>query len=36
VIAQDPHKADSPYPANVWFQAEAKEMLANIDDYFEP
>jgi len=34
VLAQDPHKADSPYPANVWFQAEAKEMLANIDEYF--
>jgi len=34
VIEQDPHKADSPYPANVLFQKEAKEMLANIDDYF--
>jgi len=36
LLAQDPHKADSPYPANVWFQAEAREMLAKIDDYFEP
>jgi len=36
VIAQDPHEADSPYPANVWMQAEAREMLASIDDYFEP
>lgn len=34
VIAQDPQKADSPYPANVYFQRTAKEMLANIDDYF--
>jgi len=34
VIAQDPHKVDSPYPANVFFQRDAREKLANIDDYF--
>jgi hypothetical protein len=34
LIAQDPRKANSPYPANVWFQAKAKEMLANTDEYF--
>ena len=34
VIAQDPHKADSPYPADVDMQKRAREMLANIDDYF--
>jgi hypothetical protein len=36
VIEQDPHKADSPYPANVWMQAQAKDMLTNIDDHFAP
>jgi len=34
VIAQDPRKMDSPYPANVHFQRDAKAMLSNIDDYF--
>ena len=34
VTAQDPHKADSPYPANAYFQREARELLAHIDDYF--
>lgn len=34
VIAQDPRKTDSPYPADVYFQREARKMLANIDDYF--
>ncbi len=34
VISQDPHKADSPYPANVYFQKDAREMLASIDKYF--
>ncbi len=34
VIAQDPHKADSPYPANVYFQNSAREMLANLDTFF--
>lgn len=34
VVAQDPHKADSPYPANVHFQRDAREMLKHIDDYF--
>jgi tetratricopeptide (TPR) repeat protein len=34
VLAQDPKEADSPYPFNVYFQREAKEMLENIDDYF--
>ena len=28
VLAQDPHKALSPYPWNVFFQREAKKMLA--------
>ncbi len=28
VIAQDPHKARSPYPWNVYFQKEARKMLA--------
>ncbi|HNW28972.1 MAG TPA: TRAP transporter TatT component family protein [Spirochaetota bacterium] len=28
VIAQDPHRAKSPYPWNVYFQREAKKMLA--------
>lgn len=30
VVAQDPHDADNPFPWNVYFQADAKEMLANI------
>jgi len=34
VIAQDPRKMDSPYPANVHFQGDAKAMLSHIDDYF--
>ncbi len=34
VVAQDPHNVDSPYPANVYYQKQAKKMLANIDDYF--
>jgi len=34
VIAQDPRKADSPYPVNVDMQKKARDMLANIDDYF--
>ncbi len=34
VIAQDPNKADSPYPANVYFQKTAREMLANLDTLF--
>jgi hypothetical protein len=34
VIAQDPHEADSPYPANIWMQAQAREMLEDIDHYF--
>ncbi len=34
VVAQDPHRADSPYPANVIFQRDAREMLEHIDDYF--
>ena len=32
VIAQDPHKRDSPYPANVHFQRDAKAMLAHADE----
>lgn len=34
VIAQDPRKADSPYPANVMFQRQAKEMLSHLGNYF--
>lgn len=34
VIAQDPRKMDSPYPANVHFQRDATDMLSHIDDYF--
>ncbi len=34
VVAQDPHRADSPYPANVLFQRDAREMLKHIDEYF--
>jgi hypothetical protein len=34
IIAQDPRKMDSPYPANVHFQRDAKDMLSHIDDYF--
>ncbi len=34
VITQDPHKMDSPYPADVVFQRKAREMLANTDNYF--
>ncbi len=35
VIAQDPRKMDSPYPANVHFQRDAADMLSHIDDYFQ-
>jgi hypothetical protein len=34
VIAQDARKMDSPYPANVHFQRDAKAILSQIDDYF--
>jgi len=34
VIAQDPLRMDSPYPANVHFQRDAEAMLSNADDYF--
>jgi len=34
ILAQDPRKADSPYSGNVYLQREARELLANIDDYF--
>jgi tetratricopeptide (TPR) repeat protein len=34
VIAQDPREMDSPYPANVHFQRDAKAMLSRIDDLF--
>ena len=34
VIAQDARKMDSPYPANVYFQKDARAMLSNINDYF--
>jgi hypothetical protein len=34
VVSQDPRKCDSPYPANVHFQRDGKNMLMNIEDYF--
>jgi len=34
LIAQDPFKADSPYPWNVYYQMDAKDMLAHIEDKF--
>lgn len=34
VIAQDPRKMDSPYPANAYFQRDARDMLSHMDDYF--
>ena len=34
VISRDPRMVDSPYPWNVYFQREAREMLKNIDNYF--
>jgi len=34
VLDQDPKTADSPFPANVWFQRTAEEMLGNVEDYF--
>ena len=34
LIAQDPFKADSPYPWNVYYQRDAKDMLAHIKDNF--
>jgi hypothetical protein len=30
VMSQDPHKADNPYPWNVYFQQDAKQMLADM------
>lgn len=30
VVSQDPHEADNPYPWNVYFQEDAKQMLADI------
>lgn len=35
VIDQDPAKADSPYPWNIYFQRDAEEMLRNVDLYFK-
>jgi tetratricopeptide (TPR) repeat protein len=29
VVSQDPHEADNPYPWNVYFQEDAKKLLAN-------
>ena len=34
VLAQDPRAASSPYPWNVYFQRDAKEMLDNVDRIF--
>ncbi len=30
VVSEDPHKADSPYPWNVYFQRSAQEMLEKL------
>ena len=35
VIDQDPAKADSPYPWNIYFQRDANEMIRHADLYFE-
>lgn len=35
VAEQDPKKADSPYPADVYFQKSARKMLNNVDNYFK-
>ena len=34
LTAQDPSAADSPYPWNVYYQADARDMLAHIEDRF--
>jgi tetratricopeptide (TPR) repeat protein len=34
VISRDPSREGNPYPWNVYFQRDAKEMLAHINDYF--
>lgn len=34
VVAQDPRAGGSPYAWNVYFQRDAREMLARIDDHF--
>jgi hypothetical protein len=31
VVSQDPHDAGNPYPWNVYFQYDAKELLAQIE-----
>lgn len=30
VVSQDPHKTENPYPWNVYFQQDAKQMLADF------
>lgn len=34
VLAQDPHSAPNTYPWNIYFQNQARAMLANIDKVF--
>jgi hypothetical protein len=34
LLAQDPLKADSPYPWNVYYQRDAQRMIAHVEDYF--
>jgi len=34
VLAQDPQRAESPFRWNVYFQRDAREMLARIDRWF--
>ena len=32
VVAQDPHMAGNTYPWNVYFQSDARKMLAKIEN----
>lgn len=34
VVSQNPRECDSPYPANVFFQKDARELLAHTEEYF--
>jgi len=34
VVSQDPRSCDSPYPANVFFQKDARDLLARTEEYF--
>ncbi len=35
VMEQNPHKAENPYPWNVYFQRDSKEMMQDIDKIFK-